>query len=152
MHNKPIQLCVSRHHKANENSTFYNPRKVIHKKISKFLLFHKKSRSETEKDLYLIRYGYLVILKCFDHVIRKQQMQRIQNSNFYSLIIDESTDFVFQKEMIIYIRYYDQVVYEIKTESFGLIKFENFTSKGIFDALIRNLFFDNLFMKYIRLC
>ena len=49
----------------------------------------------TDKDLYMTRYGYLELIKCFDSVIKKEQIKRIQNSNFFSIVIDESTDIVF---------------------------------------------------------
>ena len=119
---------------------FITQEKIAINKFPKFCHFIKDLGFKlTNSDLYMSRYGYLEILKCFDHNIKKQQLKRIQNSNFYSIVIDESTDLVFSKELIIYIKYYDDKLSEIRTEFLCLIKLDNFTGRGIFDILISKI-------------
>ena len=80
----------------------------------------------TNNNLYQTRYGYVEILKTISEVILKEQIKRIKNSKQYSIIIDESTDMSSQKELLIYIKYYDDIESQIKTEFLKLIKLAEF--------------------------
>ena len=86
-----------------------------------------------------MRYGYveiLKIIKIISEVILKQQIKRIKNSKQYSKIIDESTDISSHKVLLFYIKYYDDIESQIKTEFLKLIKLTEFTGRGIAQAII----------------
>ena len=63
----------------------------------------------TENNLYQTRYGNVEILKIINEVILKEQVKKIKNIRHYSIIIDESTDITSQKELMIFIKYSDDI-------------------------------------------
>ena len=70
----------------------------------------------------------------------KEQIKRIKYSKYYNLVIDESTDIANQKELMIYIKYFDDQDSERKIKFLKLVKLENFTGKVIPKCNICTLF------------
>ena len=96
--------------------------KIAMNKFQGFCKFLKELNvSLTDNELYQSRYAYLEILKTMSDIAIKEQIKRIKSSKYYSLVIDESTDIANQKELMIYIKYFDDQDSEIKTEFLKLV-------------------------------
>jgi len=85
----------------------------------------------TDEDLYISRYGCLEIIKAISECIWKRQVFKVKQARHFSLIIDESSDLVSQKELIIYVKYFDIGSSKVVTQFLKLIKLESFTAFGI---------------------
>jgi len=53
-----------------------------------------------DNDLYKTSYGYYEILKTFSEVISSTLIEKIKQSQYFSIIVDESTDASKSKELL----------------------------------------------------
>ena len=95
----------------------------------------------TDDDLYFSRYGFLEIIKSMSEYIVKEQIKRVKESKFFSLIFDESTDMTSHKDLIIYIKYFDHSEFKIRTEFFKLIPLQNFSAESLKNVILSNFLY-----------
>jgi len=82
----------------------------------------------TNNDLYVTSYGYYEILKTFSETTLKNIANKIKKNKFYSIIVDESTDISQSKELIVYVKYFDDQTNEIYTQFLTLIRLNDFSA------------------------
>jgi len=93
------------------------------------------SDSEVGKKVKLGRRKGTKICK---HVMRRESLynlrKKLEHCKF-SLIIDESTDVATVKSLVMVVRFYDAQVEKVCDQFLALLKIENSSASGIFDAI-----------------
>ena len=85
----------------------------------------------TDDNLYHSRYGFMEIVKSANEIIWNKQVEKIKEAKFFSVIIDESTDICSQKELIVYVKYFDNKAHKVQTQFLKLIKLQSSTASAI---------------------
>ena len=87
------------------------------------------------KTHYHTAYAFNEILCSMSDVLFSNIIDKIQNSVFYGLMIDESTDMNSEKYLIIYVKYFDEKEGIVRTEFFKLTEIIQFDALFIFSLL-----------------
>ena len=82
--------------------------------------------------------------------LAKEQIKRVKESKFFSLIFDESPDPSSHKDLIIYIKYFDHLEFKIRTEFFKLVSIQNFNADSLKETIFSNLFSNNIIHIYLK--
>ena len=127
MHRNSISKLSMSKTMVNSLSKLFNKAYDDYKKIFRAALFIVKHRLSCNRfvdicnllkeynirlmdnDLYVIQYSFYEIMKTFSETIIKDLNERLKKSQYYSIIVDESTDITSTKELIIYVKYYDTI-------------------------------------------
>lgn len=82
---------------------------------------------------YQTPYAFKEMLLTMSDQCFKILIERVKNSPYFSILVDESTDIETNKSFIIYIRYYDQKTFRVETVFFRLFDIEYGDSDHIYN-------------------
>ena len=105
----------------------------IHDHLAKYVTIPESWRSKN--------YAFEFV-ECINAVVKETIMNDIRNSEFHTLIIDESTDISVSKMLIIYIKYRPAAATCHKTVFAGIMKLTACDSRSIFEA-IKQFYLEN---------
>lgn len=86
-------------------------------------------------NLYHNWYGFEEIVKSMKESIRINLFKLIQQSQYFSISIDESTDRVMDSHLIIYAHFIKQETFEYRARFLGLIPLKEKTGENIFNCI-----------------
>ena len=106
----------------------------IHEHVAKYVEIPENWRSKN--------YAFEFV-ECISFVLKTELMTELQNSAFHSLIIDESTDILIHKMLIVYFKYRFETEIVCKTTFGGIVKLSECNSISIVTAKKKKIYNEN---------